>query len=324
MQSEKTDTCIKFWREFMAEWPRRYHLIKSYVVGQIDLSIENEESDNNKNTQNESAEYKKYRSQGCAIMQEFLSWLNNLRNLILKPNGIEIDISVSYCERNCLHHPGYNGSIELFLSPMMNQTQICYVETLYQTRPITMNLFVSKYRPVGIVNTTAPELSENLAFYPIMGVKNVMDGAPHNLSCNIVILVRKEAYSLITKKVVTFHDEKTNTESKRPVWMFTDESYLARLLQYYLGEESALFYVSYVEILPENEALGEIEYFPIIDLIAHVNSIKQTIGVEECVTCGHSENSVRLISCDKCKKAYYCDKLCQQINYQFHKHNCEV
>ena len=50
----------------------------------------------------------------------------------------------------------------------------------------------------------------------------------------------------------------------------------------------------------------------------HVSIIRK--GVRQCANCGSSETgAIKLKSCGVCRRAYYCDSVCQKEDWQRHK-----
>ena len=136
---------------------------------------------------------------------------------------------------------------------------------------------------------------------------------------NLIITCPKEY--LEQKKIVFKAPNEHGKKSERLIWMLRNNSFiLDRYLLETLGECNMLHFISYIEIIPEEESSVEVEYLPLESLRSNLELVVKLREpkITSCSYCDISELQMNLTKCS-CKKFQYCGEIC----ITSHKHACE-
>ena len=144
-----------------------------------------------------------------------------------------------------------------------------------------------------------------------------MDSAGRHI-IHLIIAVKKRLRHMLYQVPVKFKGGKT---TERPVWRFRNAAFDI-MLEALLGEENLMLYVGYIEILPEEGIPNNSEFVDLLDLKPAVEALRQLNNVRECQICRHSSNQCQIFQCSRCKKAYYCGRICQAEDRASHKSVC--
>ena len=265
------------------------------------------------------------------------------------PDSCQIHVSLSCNKINEQELDISYGLVVMYLSPNNSRDNIEIMEQLYKKRITLPNLLVAKYSAFHImspiseilydtVDTLQGETKEpptintptiNTPGIPYNTFKahclhgfseRTIDGGPAMPVMNIIITCPKK---LLTQKTVVFKD-KHEKKSERKVWMFTgkqaDSFILDRYLLEVLGECNMLNFVSYIEIVPEEDASKEIEYEPLESLRDHLELVIKLRNppIKSCSYCQISELQMDMVHC-LCKKFQFCSDNCMCA----HLHICK-
>ena len=135
---------------------------------------------------------------------------------------------------------------------------------------------------------------------------------------HLIIAVKERLRHMLYQVPVKFKGEKT---TERPVWRFRNAAFDI-MIEALLGEENLMLYVGYIEILPEANIPNNSEFVDLRDLKPAVEALRQLNNVRECQICRHSSNQCQIFQCSRCKKAYYCGRICQAEDRVSHKSVC--
>jgi hypothetical protein len=141
-----------------------------------------------------------------------------------------------------------------------------------------------------------------------------------NLILHLVIIFSDNVNYFFDKKTIKF--ENTENDTQRDVWI-CNNNVINIILENYIGEENLINYIGYIEFLNINEADKNIHYNSIDNLIYDIDLVRNNNNIIYCNLCNHSSNQVNLSRCGKCKKVYYCNKICQKIDHVNHKIICK-
>jgi hypothetical protein len=260
------------------------------------------------------------------------------------PEEYNLHISLTYNKINNQELDIAYGLVVMYISPNNCRDNISYMNELYDKRVTLPNLLVVKYsafHPQGLISEIlyddiehnvekdikekdAEKLEEKdikekdknigisyevFKVHCLHGYSERLPSGNPKPTMNLVITCPK---TLLEQKKVVFMD-KNEKKSERNVWMFCGnnpgkESYiLDRYLLEVLGEYNMLLFVSYIEIVPSEDASPEIEYMPLESLRDELELVMKSYEppIKKCSYCQISEIQTDLIKCE-CKKFYFC------------------
>jgi hypothetical protein len=142
-------------------------------------------------------------------------------------------------------------------------------------------------------------------------------GNDHNILLHLVILFKKEINKFFEKKKIVFEN------SEREVWICNNNS-IDIILENFIGEENLINYIGYIEFIPYDERSKKIEYKYINELINDIELVRNHNNIIYCNLCNHNSNQLKLSKCSRCQKVYYCNKICQKIDFPNHKLVCSI
>ena len=270
-----------------------------------------------------------------------------------------IDFEITYGEINRVSLDESRDLVELYISPKLLIKNISLMELLIANAPKLPNLSVVKYRAYHIKDeliasidydlsavkkdssaSNTPQIHtynyEDFGCQWFSGVDKIpeTDLQPGRTASNfnakgmrpiinLVILVKKNAINLLTRKPVTFimADGKEEVIEK---WLPSVANVIDLFLINVIGEYNLVHNVGYIEFMPEDDPLiapGS-EFYELADLRAAFQMLNNNKQILNCNVCGRYEYQTKLARCSKCKKIVYCSKICQKTDFAFHKELC--
>jgi hypothetical protein len=251
-----------------------------------------------------------------------------LVNSYLSPELAEqLEIEASYREINKQNIKPYKNHIELYISPKMKRDNIPTMKALYDGQLPIKNLSVSCYRayhPKDAIISNI-DFGEFIVKYTDFGFQGSFGySEKHKPLLNIVLSVKQPlANKLLENKTVNFRSPDGKTSSRK-VWMPSKTNAIDLFLLNILGEYNLLIHTGYIEVIPEDDPAIEkgSSFTELSDIKSSIEIIVKQYNYKVCNYCDHNELQTKLSSCSKCKKIYYCSKLCQKANWANHKTIC--
>jgi len=202
------------------------------------------------------------------------------------------------------------GLVIMYISANFDKNNINVVEQMYQKRIILPNLLLAKYAPFH----ERSEITINEITYDSFKVHCEYGfNEEKNPVLNLIVTAPME---YLEKKTIVFKKEpikeskKESEESSRPVY-FCKTDILNQCLAETIGEYNLIYFVSYIEILPQEEASKEVDYDTLYSINDHLKLIMKNYKHTSCEYCEVSSIQMNLTQC-KCKKHSYCSKICQE------------
>ena len=288
--------------------------------------------------------WRDFHQQEKNIIQEFhkdkklaLSIINKIRE---KNNIGLIAFDITYGQRNTVQLKERKDHYEIVLSPNWSMKNIPVINMLYDTHTYYKFYFkisIIKYQPInpdyiqGISidfedgeKMTCDNIKYNLDFY---------SDTNNNLFFDLFLFIDSKFLPRITKKnEKTFEDKNfkyKNNELNQTVrtvkveFLIPKDDTINKFIYAALGEYNILHKLRRTEIYQDN-AYEHIKKKPILELLAEVLLIRENIEkCKHCSRCNHFKYSNNLLKCTRCKKNYYCDKICQKADWKYHKHICK-
>ena len=156
----------------------------------------------------------------------------------------------------------------------------------------------------------------------ILYTSSIGKNSEDNIILHLVIVFNDNIKHFFEKKKIIFENNNDgNLENQRDIWICNNNA-IDIILENYIGEENLINYIGYIEILYINEADKNIKYNNINELINEIELVRNNNNILYCNLCNHNSNQLKLSKCSKCKKVYYCNKICQKIDYINHKLIC--
>ena len=307
------------WANISAAWPKYYHLIKE-----------------NPNVN----------------LERVLNLITMLAGELTK----SVDFEITYGEINRVLLDESSNLVELYISPKLLIKNIPIMNLLISNAPSLPNLNIVKYRAYHLKDTVIASIEYDLSnikdnaansatpqFHTynyedfgcqwFSGVDSTDDASAqktHQFNIkgmrpiiNLVILVKKNAANLLTRKPVTFimADGKEEIIEK---WLPSVANVIDLFLINIIGEYNLIHNVGYIEFMPEDDPLiapGS-EFYELADLRAAFQMLNNNKHVMYCNVCGRHEFQSKVARCSKCKKIVYCGRICQKTDYDIHKKLC--
>jgi hypothetical protein len=169
---------------------------------------------------------------------------------------------------------------------------------------ITVN-YRDEDNPANVIEITKDDFS----YFPILNAKE------NKLS--IVLFINDEKAKYLIKK----EKYEINGET-RDLWIPKDYGIYA-VLDSAIGEYHLLNTLDKMEIYKESEEKEITERHPIkkiADVVVMIANNPMS-NIHKCSRCNYPNTQTKLGIC-KCKKAYYCDSICQKAHRKLHKLNC--
>ena len=248
------------------------------------------------------------------IINDIAKNLGFIVNIIF---GIDIRNSVILTER--INH------IEIIISPMMQRTNINYVNVLYAAYKKCFSQDFSSWSVIKYLPWKSNAIQNITVTYcddekTIEVVSNDFEYHPivdHNTGkISIILFVNDDIAKYIIKK------EKYDINgTSRELWIPKDCG-IYTVLNATVGEFHLLNTIDKMEIClkSEEKEITRHKIDKLTDVVTMVASNPMT-DIYNCFRCGYSNKQTTLKQC-KCKKAWYCDTICQKAHRSLHKLNC--
>ncbi len=242
-------------------------------------------------------------------------------------NNIEIEITFGEINRNQLVIS--KNLLEIYISPRYNNDNIKLMEELYKTQLPLYNLKVAKYKAYKQVSNEIPqelkfmnEIGEEFTIkyedFGYQGSYSYKDGKP---LLNLLIVINKQVSDMfLVKKKIQFENN-----NSRDVYMQNKIFPVDIYLNHIIGEYIMLNFVGYIELLPSDEVDETVltqGLTELLDIKKNINLVLKAHGSKCCSYCDHHKLQVDLSICSRCKKAYYCSRICQKADNKRHKLHC--
>jgi hypothetical protein len=233
-----------------------------------------------------------------------------------------IDCCLGIDTRNGIVLSERKNHLEMMISPVLKKyNNIVQIMHKNYKKYIIGDLSVVKYKfhQPSYINTIS------LNYESADEQKNIIDITQNNFKCFPILDGEILSFILFVDESVAKYliklEEVDINNTKRDIWIPKDTGIYA-IISSAIGEYAMMNIIDKMEIYPDSEH-KEIERKPLSNLTDTVNMIlnnpmKNTL---KCSRCSYTSNQVNILNC-KCKKAYYCDKLCQKAHYKLHKSIC--
>lgn len=265
--------------------------------------------------------------------------LELINGLLTEEDFKRVQIEMTYGEVNRNPFPLAKDLVELYISPRALKGNIPLMEEYYNAKPSNLpNLAVYKYKSynpndplidnvVFPATETTPEYTAN---YTDLGYQSSTgyDAETKKPVLNLVIYVKKPlADTILRKKKVTFKNPDSGEE---PItlekWLPHNSTVIDLFLLNTIGEFHLVNDVGYIEFLPDGDPLiadGSV-FCELGDLRGDIKLLEASLRVHViyCKVCDRHQCQGSLLACSRCKKSYYCNKICQRIDYSKHKVRC--
>lgn len=216
--------------------------------------------------------------------------------------------------------------IELIITPLYQRKNKKIVMALYNAhanyipkywsvikykfwQPTNIDTITVNYRDQKEADNVIEVTKDDLTYFPIINEREN--------KLNIVLFVNDKKAPYLIKK----EKYEINSES-REIWIPKDYGIYA-ILDSAIGEYHLLNTLDKMEIYMESEEKEITERQPIKKITDVINMIANNpmSDIRKCSRCNYTNMQTKLGVC-KCKKAYYCDTVCQKAHRKLHKLNC--
>jgi len=255
--------------------------------------------------------------------------LNIINNVLTKDLQKYIKIEFTFREINRLPLERFANYVQIYISPSGSKDNIPYMKNLYEKRISLPNLIVACYsayhpRDEAILDINYPD--ENFIIkYTDFGVQSTygysQDGKP---LLNLIILIKQPIASKIIKKEKIEFKNKNNEIESRELYLPNKYNAVSLILNNIIGEYNLINHIGYIELLPEDDPLASNSNFSeLLEIREELNIILKHYNYKKCNYCEHHELQTALFRCSRCKKIYYCNKICQLSDWINHKFICQ-
>jgi hypothetical protein len=243
-------------------------------------------------------------------------------------SGYNLLFQVGINLRNGKKFAERKNSLELIISPNWDRTKVPLMEKIYDSRK---DANLPEYWSVVKYQVFAPSFVYDLK---VSGVTHEdfeycsqinFEGTSTWLG--LLVFIKDE----LADKILTLvkASENKNSENKEDTWILDGKSIEGRapliFLNSSVGEFNMITRIKAVEFAPAG-AFQTVPRYSISDLHQEFEKIdRQNYSakpVKQCIRCGYHSYQVDIYACDKCKKIYYCDAVCQKADSKNHKHVC--
>jgi hypothetical protein len=216
--------------------------------------------------------------------------------------------------------------IELIITPLYQRKNKRLINILYNAhnkylpdywsvikykfwQPSNINTITVNYRDIVDQNNVIEITKDDFKYFPIIDKENI--------KLNIILFINDEKAKYLIKK-----EKYEINGSTRDLWIPKDYG-IYSVLDSAIGEYHLLNTLDKMEIYLESEESEITERYPIEKITDIINLIANNplSSVRNCSRCNYSNKQTKLGVC-KCKKAYYCDAICQRSHRALHKLNC--
>lgn len=255
---------------------------------------------------------------------------NGYNNVMLIISNIKKSLNICDYIDCCLGIDTRNGIVlaerknhlEMLISPVLKKYNniVQIMHNNYEKYSISdLSVIKYKFHQPSYINTIT------LNYENTDEQKNIIDVTQNNFKCCTILDGEILSFILfidesVAKYLIKLEEIEINN-TKREIWIPKDTG-IYTIISSAIGEYAMMNIIDKMEIYPDSEH-KEIERKPLSILTDTVNMIlnnpmKNTV---KCSRCGYTSNQVKILNC-KCKKAHYCDKLCQKAHYKLHKPIC--
>jgi hypothetical protein len=269
--------------------------------------------------------------QGDAQRQRAIELVNGL---LTEKLFLKIQIDFTYGMINKVPLDSTKELVEFYISPRLSKDNVPIMELLYNKRINLPNVHFIKYRAYhhrdALVRTVEgkDKDKEIVINYTDIGCQTsaTTDAETKLPLLNLVLYIKEPAASKILEKKKLKYIE-NNEEKEIEKWLPNDTAVIDIILLNIIGEYNFINYIGYIEFIPENDPIitpgsvfldletirGELE------ILFKVRSIDEDV----CQTCNRRKIQSDIYKCTRCKKTYYCSKVCQAADYSQHKRFCK-
>ena len=245
----------------------------------------------------------------------------NAMNII---TGVKTSLKIDDCiiccfgigVRNGLVLPERENHIELIISPQLRK-DIALLNDIYGIHkeyiPANWSVIRYKFHQPSMLDTITiyyndTEISKNdFEYHPIL----------ENDKLNILLFVDDKIANFMIKKENIKLGEET-----RDIWIPKDNS-IYSIITSAIGEYALFNIIDKMEIYLKSEHT-DIKREPLSHMSNTVEMIlnNPTSDINKCFRCNYTSVQTHIRRC-KCKKAYYCDVVCQKAHHNLHKSICK-
>ena len=267
-----------------------------------------------------------------------------------------INIELTVGEINRIHFDQYADStlpnekmifssiknhIEIYISPNRLDTNVKYMNSVYNKLNSLIKKNADKFANLKILKYKAyhpkDSIIEDITYedYTVsyldigcqvyLGYKEQNESNKLNQILNLVILIKKNIADKVLKKetlkVVNEEGKVTSVEK----WLPSKSNCVDILLLNIIGEYNLINKIGYIEFLPEDDPLvaeGSI-FTELTDIKKYITLVENNNNCLICHNCQRRSLQCEIHQCSRCKVTQYCGKLCQIIDYKFHKATCK-
>ena len=253
------------------------------------------------------------------IQKGSLSALEYINNLLKE---LPLNISITYGQINKQHFDLAYGYVVIYISPRRLKDNINIMEQLYNKRINLPNLLIAKYQPYHDQDDVPNEILDEIDgkevkinidmfhVHCLQGYNQLNDGSNTNKPVlNLVITCNRE---FLDHKEVKFYkndnkNDNKNDTSSRKVYFYKGQA-LDQYLDIILGEYNLIHYISYIELIPKDEAIKEIAFLPLESLRESIELISKPYK-KACGYCSIDSLQMQLRPC-RCKRLEFCCDIC--------------
>jgi hypothetical protein len=215
------------------------------------------------------------------------------------------------------HIPGHQ-IIEIYISCISLFSNVLAMELIYahlknKKLGIVVTVHVFKYKPynesIEIINELSgehPIRYDELSIHVKQGLNELGD-----LITNLIIMAPADK---LETRTVTIRGEQRQLK-----WCKFD---ISRLLINIIGEHQLTNYVGFIEFVEQSEMPTDTEFYELLDMRGGIDQCNAANKAKFCAQCGRHSLQGQLMQCSKCKKVYYCSRVCQSFNWASHKQFC--
>ena len=250
--------------------------------------------------------------------------LDHIQSLLTPELREHLELEFSFNEINRQALPRFKSYIELYISPKMLKDNLPYMSTLYEKRITLPGLITACYKAYHYHDEAIKDIEYENDFvvkYTDFGVQCTFGYNENKPILNLIIMIKDPVSKKLLKKTkVDFKSEKG--PGSREIWLPEKYNAVSMMLLNIIGEYHMINHIGYIEILPEEEAKGE--FYELLDIRKELEIVLKHYNYKHCNYCGHNELQVKLLQCTRCKKIYYCSKVCQFGDWLNHKLICNT
>jgi hypothetical protein len=242
-----------------------------------------------------------------------------------KMTGFPLTFQLGIDMRNGKKFPERKDTLELVISPNWNRSKVSLVKELYET---SKKANLPKYWSIVKYQVFSPTIVHDI---DVQGVthEDFTYCAQLNFEGNsawmgVLIFINDK----LAKEILTLKKEGKTPEDNE--WELDGKTPKGRsplmFLNSAVGEYNMITRIKAVEFVPRSSH-GTVPQYAMTDLHQEFEKMdRQDYGngmIHECVRCGIYSYQADVFPCGKCKKIYYCSKMCQKADSENHSFVCK-